>query len=579
MPKQVPSKRKRIVLTLKQKMEICKRLENGESRAVLMEEFNVGSSTIYDIKAQSQKIKEFYVKSESDKSVEKRHTLHTPKMEALDLALYEWFSLKRSEGSCITGPMLQEKAREFHKRMNIEGQCSFSSGWLTRFKVRHGIRKLDLSGEQKSADFEVAVSFHDMFSELVAENGLTPEQVYNADETGLMWKCLPNSTFTGGNEKVAPELKLNKERITLLVCANASGNHKIKLCVIGKFAKPRCFEGITNLPVDYRAQSNSWMDADIFATWFQYSFVPSVKENLRKKGIPENSKVLLLLDNCRAHPPAEELVNGNIFVCYLPASVTSLIQPMNQGVIQNVKMFYRRDFMRKMTNFDGTILDFQEKYNLKDAIYTVSCAWDSVRSETLQKCWRKLWPAVISVEPSSVGFEGVPINNAASSSRVYDEICDLVDSANGKMDLSRDELNDWLTVDEAIPVTHTLNTEDIIEAVVDRGKMNVAEEEDSDDGCEVEKISWQRATAAFETVIAFAEQQPFFTSQHVMQLYIMHNLTLHERLRALKQAGIRSFFKKAAHKFASTASSTSTSDSVPATSSSDPDDLDAMSTQ
>ncbi|XP_063153653.1 general transcription factor II-I isoform X15 [Candoia aspera] len=182
MPKQVPSKRKRIVLTLKQKMEICRRLEKGESRAVLMEEFNVGSSTIYGIKAQSQKIKEFYVKSESDNSVEKRHTLHTPKMEVLDQALYEWFSLKRSEGGCISGPMLQEKAREFHEKMNIEGKCSFSSGWLTRFKVRHGIRKLDLSGEQKSADFQAAASFRDVFSELVAENGLTPKQIYNADE-------------------------------------------------------------------------------------------------------------------------------------------------------------------------------------------------------------------------------------------------------------------------------------------------------------------------------------------------------------------------------------------------------------
>uniref|UniRef100_A0A0B7B047 HTH CENPB-type domain-containing protein n=1 Tax=Arion vulgaris TaxID=1028688 RepID=A0A0B7B047_9EUPU len=180
MLKQVPNKRKRIVLTLKQKMEICKRLEKGESRAALMEEFNVGSSTIYDIKAQSHKIKEFYVKSDSERSVEKRHTLHTPKMKVLDQALYEWFLLKRSEGGYISGPMLQEKAREFHEKMNIEGQCSFSSGWLTRFKVRHGIRKLDFAGEHKSANFETATaSFCDVFSELVADNGLTSSRTHD----------------------------------------------------------------------------------------------------------------------------------------------------------------------------------------------------------------------------------------------------------------------------------------------------------------------------------------------------------------------------------------------------------------
>ncbi|KAM4706656.1 jerky protein homolog [Discoglossus pictus] len=147
MEKQGPGKHTRVVLNLKQKMEICKRLDKGDTRAVLIKEFNFGLTTIYDIKAQSEKIKEFYVKAESDKGVEKRHTLHSPKMEKLDQALYEWLSLKRFAGGCISGPILQEKVREFHEKMNIEGQCSFSGGWLTRFKVRHGIRKLDLSDE------------------------------------------------------------------------------------------------------------------------------------------------------------------------------------------------------------------------------------------------------------------------------------------------------------------------------------------------------------------------------------------------------------------------------------------------
>uniref|UniRef100_A0A8C0S4N4 HTH psq-type domain-containing protein n=1 Tax=Canis lupus familiaris TaxID=9615 RepID=A0A8C0S4N4_CANLF len=44
-------KRKRVVLTLKEKIDICTRLEKGESRKVLMQEYNVGMSTLYDIKA------------------------------------------------------------------------------------------------------------------------------------------------------------------------------------------------------------------------------------------------------------------------------------------------------------------------------------------------------------------------------------------------------------------------------------------------------------------------------------------------------------------------------------------------
>ena len=45
--------------------------------------------------------------------------------------------------------------------------------------------------------------------------------------------------------------------------------------------------------------------------------MPSAKVNLKRNGLPEDSKVVLLVDNCRTHPPAEELVVGNIFAIYL----------------------------------------------------------------------------------------------------------------------------------------------------------------------------------------------------------------------------------------------------------------------
>ena len=52
-------KRKHVTLTLNQKLEIIKRLEKGENRNVLMNEFNIGSSTIYDIKKQKDELMKF----------------------------------------------------------------------------------------------------------------------------------------------------------------------------------------------------------------------------------------------------------------------------------------------------------------------------------------------------------------------------------------------------------------------------------------------------------------------------------------------------------------------------------------
>jgi hypothetical protein len=76
----------------------------------------------------------------------------------------------------------------------------FCDGWLAGFKTQHGIRKLGISDEQKSSDQEAAEEYIDTFAKVVQEHDLTPVQIYNADETGLLWRCLPNKTLAGGEE-------------------------------------------------------------------------------------------------------------------------------------------------------------------------------------------------------------------------------------------------------------------------------------------------------------------------------------------------------------------------------------------
>lgn len=53
------SKRKHLTVTLFQKQEILKMLDNGISRHIIMREYNIGSSTVYDIKTNKDKLKHF----------------------------------------------------------------------------------------------------------------------------------------------------------------------------------------------------------------------------------------------------------------------------------------------------------------------------------------------------------------------------------------------------------------------------------------------------------------------------------------------------------------------------------------
>jgi hypothetical protein len=84
-----------------------------------------------------------------------------------------------------------------------------------------------------------------------------PRDIYNADETELFWKALPDRTLAFKSEHVSGG-KLSKERVTCLVCASMAGE-EVSLLVLVKYTKPWAFKRANRLPVEYRANRKAWM--------------------------------------------------------------------------------------------------------------------------------------------------------------------------------------------------------------------------------------------------------------------------------------------------------------------------------
>lgn len=99
-------------------------------------------------------------------------------------------------------------------------------------------------------------AFKKQLQDVMESEGLTLEQVYNCDETGLYYRMFPTNTLASKTEKNASGMKKQKERVTLMACSNASGSHKLLLLFIGKAANPRCFKHVNKaaLPVVYKSQ-------------------------------------------------------------------------------------------------------------------------------------------------------------------------------------------------------------------------------------------------------------------------------------------------------------------------------------
>ena len=106
-----------------------------------------------------------------------------------------------------------------------------SNGWLEKFKNRHGIVFRALCGESASVDSTTVEEWKKRLPTLI--DSYSTENVYNADETGLFFKLLPDRSMVLSRDS-CKGWKRSKERYTVLLCSNWSGTHKLKPLVIGK---------------------------------------------------------------------------------------------------------------------------------------------------------------------------------------------------------------------------------------------------------------------------------------------------------------------------------------------------------
>ena len=56
--------------------------------------------------------------------------------------------------------------------------------------------------------------------------------------------------------------------------------------------------------------------------------------------------ITLVLDNCTAH--YTDLMFQRIKIVFLPPNITSIIQPLDQGIIKAFKCYFRKEMARKL---------------------------------------------------------------------------------------------------------------------------------------------------------------------------------------------------------------------------------------
>ena len=183
------------------------------------------------------------------------------------------------------------------------------------------------------------------------------KDIFNADEFGLFYQCLPNKTYHFEGQKCSGG-KNSKVRLTG-VAAGSEIEEKRPMFVIDKSKTPR------------------WMDSQIFEEW-----VCKLDQTFRMEG----RKIALIIDICPAHPSVSDLTN--VQLVFLPPNTTSVLQPMDQGVITSLKAYYwGRVIHRLCRALDKT--KTLPKVSILQAMKILASSWKAVSVQTIVNCFRK----------------------------------------------------------------------------------------------------------------------------------------------------------------------------------------------
>lgn len=515
---------KRQAIPVAKKVEIIQYYAEHPSakKSEIATHFGIKKQTLHNILQARNKVED-EVKKRSASQSESIKRLRSTNYDDVDAALILWFRQNYARPDIrIDGEMLLGKAGYFSSEFGHD--TAPSDSWIDRWKKRWNIGKISKSGEAGSVDLGVVNEWRENEMKDILRK-YKPCDIYNCDETGLFWQMLPEKSlgFTGESQSGC---KQSKVRITLLVGTNMDGSDKIPILAIGKSANPRAFKNVKTLPVRYIANKKAWMRSDIFE---------SEMRRFDRRMQLEGRKVCMIVDNCPAHP---QLELNNVELVFLPPNTTSHTQPMDSGVIKNLKFYYRRKMAYHRLQAAETKSEF--KWDILDCLLAVKSAWKQVKPETVVNCWRKAGFAELTGESDIVGMDA---ESESEARNIWDKLSELLGSELPNFD-------DYVALDDDVAqCTEELTEEEIVKQVRDDrdcvdDSVNSSEATEGNDPDRIQ-VTVQQASAALTTVrdyLLICDTSEDNRNEAILSTDKLEAFLVQQRASMLTQKKISDFF-------------------------------------
>lgn len=371
-------KNRRNILSLEQRVDVLKLLDQGTSCRSLAIMLGCGKSQIAAIKREREMIlQEWASGSRSDmKYIRKRK----PQYAQLNDLVWNWFCAAMRDNFTVSGRMIQEKAKLLAAALGHEGFTA-SNGWLECWQRRYNIRLATLNKSSRQSlgpDPLPTVSSPSTMTLPDLISGFSPLNVFCTGEMGLFYRALPQHCQVI-REDPMKGAKSSRERMTVLLTCSAAGEKLIPL-VVGRSSQPKSFQDINELPVMYRSNRRAWMTSGIFTDWL---------DKLNNKMATDDRKILLIVGISGVHPDIER---SHIKLMFVPTSSSSSHQACNTGIIQAVKVNYRKLFISHVLSqmsCGRSSADIVSKVSICDAVSWLKMAWQQLHEMTIANFFRR----------------------------------------------------------------------------------------------------------------------------------------------------------------------------------------------
>ncbi|CAD6223960.1 GSCOCG00005411001-RA-CDS, partial [Cotesia congregata] len=217
--------------------------------------------------------------------------------------------------------------------------------WCRAFLKRHAkelsIRKPQSTSKYRAIGFNkiATQNFYDLLESVIIKYKLTPDRIFNVDETGVTTVPKHQSKIIAPKGKKQVGVLTSAERgqlVTTEICVSAAGTYLPLMFVLPRKKLPARLSEILIDDCWAQCHSSGCITSEIFFKWFVW-FVKIVQPT-------EERPVLLVLDGHPTHTQNLDVINyarkHHVIIICLPPHCTHRLQPLDVSVIRPASIAY-----------------------------------------------------------------------------------------------------------------------------------------------------------------------------------------------------------------------------------------------